>query len=163
MACVFLCFFYDDDVIKKMIRMPSCRIRICIGDDAIEEIFFTQPIADRIAYLMYSKVGCEIVDVHCKDDDDTWIPYEYNIDEVHAIYQRFCETLSREELPAIERFCEDNHFNDPLALYKVCHCCGKHTSHYNTACGKLCNDVIYDRPFDCHWGVDCPLCKFIIY
>jgi hypothetical protein len=53
------------DVIKKMIRMPSCRIRICIGDDAIEEIFFTQPIADRIAYLIYSKIGCEIIDVHC--------------------------------------------------------------------------------------------------
>ena len=141
---------------------PTCRIRICIGD-TIEEIFFTQPIADRIAYLMYTKHDYEIIDVHCKDDDGTWIPYEYNIDEVHAIYQRFCETLSRHELPAIERFCEDNHFNDPLALYKVCHCCGKPTDHYNTACGKICNDIIYAHSFDCHWGADCPLCKFIIY
>ena len=162
---------------------PNCLIHIKDGDvyhevkvrpdDNILEV-----IAERLAYFMHKRLpnrDCTELfektpfppnnfDIKYKIGD-TWTVYDYtdHLNEINAIYKRFTEILpsSLEELTLIEKFTENYHYNDPLALYKKCHNCRRYTPHYNGACNNNCNNLIYNWYFKCKYGHDCPLCPFI--
>ena len=164
-------------------HQPNCLIQIkdrdvchqlkVRPDDSILEV-----IAERLAYFMHNGINRDCTerfekmafppnnfDIKYKVGD-TWTVYEYteHLDEINAIYKRFTEVLSssHEELDLIEQFTEEYHYNDPFALCKSCHNCGRDTPNYNGVCNKQCNDLIYSSHFECRYGEDCPLCPFIL-
>lgn len=159
-----------------LIHMKDCDVYYELKvrpDDNILEV-----IAERLAYFMhkillnrdcterFEKMAFPPNNFDIKYRvGDTWTVYDYNehLDEINSIYNRFTEVLSgsQEELTLIEKFTEDYHYNDPLALCKQCHNCGSYTPHYNGACNKHCTDLIYSWHFECRYGEDCPLCPFI--
>jgi hypothetical protein len=163
---------------------PTCLIRIKdsgifyqlkVSNDTILSV-----IAERLAYYMHKSLLTRHDKQHRFENmtfppnnfdikykvDDAWVVYDYteHLDEINTIYQRFTEILadSLEELSLIEKFTEDHHYNDPLALDKICHNCGNNTPHYNGACNRHCSDLIYSSRFVCRYGKDCPLCPFIV-
>ena len=159
-----------------LIHMKDCDVYYEIKvrtDDNILEV-----IAERLAYFMHKRLltrDCTELfekmpfppnnfDIKYKIGD-TWTVYHYtdHLNEINAIYKRFTEILpsSLEELTLIEKFTEDYHYNDPLALYKKCHNCRRYTPHYNGVCNNNCNNLIYNWYFVCRYGEDCPLCPFI--
>ena len=118
-------------------------------------------VEERIAYYKF-KAGVlktELQDVKYKTDKNEWIPYTYDTQKVETIVTRFGDILPKsiEELTLREEFCED-----PLLFNKECHNCGKRTLHYNDTCNPWCDDLIYERYYECRLGENCPLCPFII-
>ncbi len=162
----------DCDVYHEVKVRPDDNVKVRPDDNILEVI------AERLAYFMHKRLltrdsteRFEKMSFPPNNFDikyrvgDTWTIYDYNehLDEINAIYNRFTEILSSslKELTLIEKFTEDYHYNDPLALCKKCHNCGSKTPYYNGACNKLCNDLIYSWHFECRYGEDCPLCPFI--
>ena len=160
-----------------LIHMKDCDVYYEVKvrtDDNILEV-----IAERLAYFMHKRLltrDCTELfekmpfppnnfDIKYKIGD-TWTVYHYtdHLNEINAIYKRFTEILpsSLEELTLIEKFTENYHYNDPLALYKKCHNCRRYTPHYNGVCNNNCNNLIYSCHFVCRYGEDCPLCPFIL-
>ena len=145
--------------IKKM----STNFWIQLGNGTVY-FFDTEEvnISERIAYYMFKAflLKAEITSVFYKVND-SWCVYDYTnrLDKINAIYKRFREGGLPEDLEKLEA-CEMPH--DPLAVYKECHTCGKPTEHYNGACHKWCDDVLYNRYYECRKGPDCILCRYII-
>ena len=170
---LYLKTYYEPNCV---IHIKDCdayhEVKVCTDDNILEVL------AERLAYFMHKRLltrDCterfekmafppNNFDIKYKIGD-TWTVYDYNehLDEINAIYIRFTEILSSslKELTLIEKFTEDSHYNDPLALSKQCHNCGSYTPHYNGACNKHCTDLIYSCHFECRYGEDCPLCPFI--
>ena len=119
-----------------LIHMKDCDVYYEVKvrtDDNILEV-----IAERLAYFMHKRLltrDCTELfekmpfppnnfDIKYKIGD-TWTVYDYtdHLNEINAIYNRFTEILpsSLKELTLIEKFTEDYHYNDPLALCKKCH------------------------------------------
>jgi hypothetical protein len=165
--------FYDPNVLMRIEGGAHQQIKVLSEDKLLTTI------SERLAYHMHKIMvrfdtnGNEsFADMGFKDDDFEityrkgceWYIYDVasHYDEINAIYKRFHEILSvkEEQLLAIEEFTQSNHFNDPLALNKICHRCGRNTNFYNDACSKRCDEIVEQNPFECMWGPNCPLCNF---
>ena len=164
--------FYDPNVLMRIDGGVHHAIKVLTEDKLMTTI------SERLAYHMHKIMLCfdtngneSFADMGFKEDLEVtyrkgfeWYIYDIDkhIDEINAIYKRFHEILSvkEEQLLAIEVFAKVNHFNDPLALNKICHRCGRNTIFYNDACSKRCDEIVEQNPFECMWGANCPLCNF---
>lgn len=164
--------FYDPNVLIRIDGGVHEQIKVLSEDKLLTRI------SERLAYHMHKIMvnfdtnGSEsFADMGFKEDLEVtyrkgceWYMYDVtkHYHEINAIYKRFHEILSvkEEQLLAIEEFTKINHFNDPLALNKICHRCGRKTIFYNDACSKRCDEIVEQNPFECMWGANCPICNF---
>lgn len=139
----------------------------------LEHVFSIQDdtlVEERIAYYKFkaSLSNTVLQDVKYKNEQNEWIPYIYDAQRVDAILNRFVRILpdSFEELALFEEYVRTTTDplirDDPLAFNKQCHNCGKPTCDYNNACNPMCDDLVYERSFECRLGQSCPICPFII-
>jgi hypothetical protein len=150
---------------------PNCIIRI--QDDCfnlkLEYDKILVIIAERLAYYRFKNKLQEDdcfhdIDIKYRDEiTQSFIIYNYreHLSQINNTYETFVQNLcySDNQLSIIDKFSEENHFNDPLTLYKSCHYCEKETHHYLHTCNKICKDNLDAYKIKCIWGLDCPICK----